>query len=27
MSAPIHFNALSGFNLEITEFVQASDEG
>ncbi len=22
MSAPIHFNALSGFNLEVTEFVQ-----
>jgi 3,4-dihydroxy 2-butanone 4-phosphate synthase/GTP cyclohydrolase II len=22
MSAPVHFNALSGFNLEITEFVQ-----
>jgi 3,4-dihydroxy 2-butanone 4-phosphate synthase/GTP cyclohydrolase II len=27
MSSPIHFNALSGFNLEITEFVQAGDEG
>jgi len=23
MSAPIHFNALSGFNLEVTDFVQA----
>jgi 3,4-dihydroxy 2-butanone 4-phosphate synthase/GTP cyclohydrolase II len=23
MSAPLHFNALSGFNLEVTEFVQA----
>jgi 3,4-dihydroxy 2-butanone 4-phosphate synthase/GTP cyclohydrolase II len=23
MSAPVHFNALSGFNLEVTEFVQA----
>ena len=22
MSAPVHFNALSGFNLEVTEFVQ-----
>ena len=22
MSAPIHFNALSGFNLEVTDFVQ-----
>ncbi|MAT93073.1 MAG: 3,4-dihydroxy-2-butanone-4-phosphate synthase [Halioglobus sp.] len=27
MSAPIHFNALSGFNLEVTEFVQpAADD-
>jgi 3,4-dihydroxy 2-butanone 4-phosphate synthase/GTP cyclohydrolase II len=25
MSSPIHFNALSGFNLEITEFVQAAE--
>jgi 3,4-dihydroxy 2-butanone 4-phosphate synthase/GTP cyclohydrolase II len=25
MSSPIHFNALSGFNLEISEFVQATD--
>ena len=25
MSAPVHFNALSGFNLEITEFVQSQD--
>ncbi len=23
MSAPVHFNALSGFNLEVTDFVQA----
>jgi 3,4-dihydroxy 2-butanone 4-phosphate synthase/GTP cyclohydrolase II len=23
MSAPLHFNALSGFNLDITEFVRA----
>jgi 3,4-dihydroxy 2-butanone 4-phosphate synthase/GTP cyclohydrolase II len=22
MSAPVHFNALSGFNLEVTDFVQ-----
>ena len=22
MSAPIHFNALSGFNLEVTDFAQ-----
>ena len=22
MSAPIHFNALSGFNLEVTDFIQ-----
>jgi 3,4-dihydroxy 2-butanone 4-phosphate synthase/GTP cyclohydrolase II len=25
MSAPIHFNALSGFNLEVTDFVQPGD--
>ncbi|MBA6411956.1 3,4-dihydroxy-2-butanone-4-phosphate synthase [Parahaliea sp. F7430] len=25
MSAPVHFNALSGFNLEVTEFVQPED--
>ncbi len=25
MSSPIHFNALSGFNLEITEFVQPTE--
>ncbi len=22
MSAPVHFNALSGFNLEVTDFIQ-----
>jgi 3,4-dihydroxy 2-butanone 4-phosphate synthase/GTP cyclohydrolase II len=25
MSAPVHFNALSGFNLEVTDFVQPCD--
>jgi 3,4-dihydroxy 2-butanone 4-phosphate synthase/GTP cyclohydrolase II len=25
MSAPVHFNALSGFNLEVTDFVQPRD--
>ena len=23
LSAPIHFNAISGFNLEVTEFIEA----
>jgi 3,4-dihydroxy 2-butanone 4-phosphate synthase/GTP cyclohydrolase II len=27
MSAPVHFNALSGFNLEVTDFVQPQDVG
>lgn len=26
MSAPIHFNALSGFNLEVTDFVKPEDQ-
>jgi 3,4-dihydroxy 2-butanone 4-phosphate synthase/GTP cyclohydrolase II len=26
MSAPIHFNALSGFNLEVTDFVQPQED-